>query len=211
MGARFNRPIGLSTQVARPTTPEENPDACRNVLAFVTVLEQTQERWRELAIAGAADSSEAGHKVRWLRKWVLLLLGGFAVLLFPWTAYLAYALPDRHLTPHWSIAWAGFDLMMAAAAIATVVAIVHRSRYLAMAASITGTFLLCDAWFDLITSRPGSELVESSLFAILGELPMAALCFWIARDAERVCAETNAYLARRRARSATAEPPVPST
>ena len=66
------------------------------------------------------------------------------------------------------------------------------------------TLLICDAWFDLITSRPGSELVESSLFAVLGELPMAALCFWIARDAERICAETNAYLARRRARQAPA-------
>lgn len=162
------------------------------------VIEQTHAERRERAIAGDPGSPQAVHKVRWARKWVLLLLGGFAVVLFPWTAYLAYTLPNRHLTPHWSVAWAGFDLMMAGCALATVCAIVRRSPYLAMAASITGTFLVCDAWFDLITSRPGSELVESSLFAGIGELPMAALCFWIAHDADRVCAETSAYLERRR-------------
>ena len=161
------------------------------------MIEQA-EKTREQTITGEVDSPAPMPKIRWARKWVLLVLGGFAVVLFPWTAYLAYALPDRHLTPHWSIAWAGFDLMMAAGALATVVSILRRSRYLAMAASITGAFLLCDAWFDLITSRPGSELVESSLFAVFGELPMAALCLWIARDADKVCARTTAYFERRR-------------
>jgi hypothetical protein len=151
------------------------------------------------------DESPAQRTMRPLWTWALLLLAGFAVALFPWTAYLAYALPSRHLTPHWSVAWAGFDLMMACGAIATLVAILRRSRYLAILASVTGTFLICDAWFDLITARAGSELFESSLLALFGELPMAALCFWIARDAERVSAETSAYLERRRARRVPVE------
>ena len=163
------------------------------------VIEQTEKSPRELAIVGDADSPDPAHRVRWLRKWALLVLGGFAVLLFPWTVYLAYALPDRHLTPHWAAAWAGFDLMMALGAIATVVGILRGSRYVAIAASVTATFLVSDAWFDLITSRPGSELFESTVFAVFGELPMAALCLWIARDAEKVCAQTSAYLERRRA------------
>jgi hypothetical protein len=172
----------------------------------VNVLEQTETTHRERSIMGDSGSPEPWHKVRWLRKWALLLFGAFAVGLFPWTAYLAYALPDRHLTPHWSVAWAGFDLMMAACALATLLAILRSSPYLAMAASVTGTFLVCDAWFDLITSRPGSELVESSLFAGFGELPMAVLCFWIARDAERICAQTSAYFERRRARDLVPRP-----
>ena len=122
--------------------------------------------------------------MRWLRKWTLLILGGFAVILFPWTAFLAVTLPSRHLTPHWSVAWAGFDVVMAASVLWTLYSIVRRSKYLAIAASITATFLVCDAWFDLVTSRPGPERLQSGLLAVLGELPIAALCFWLARDAE---------------------------
>jgi len=136
----------------------------------------------------------------WLRKWALLILGGFCVVLLPWTAYLVYSLPSRHLTPHWGVAWAGFDLLMAGVALWTVVSIARRSKYLAMAASVTGTFLVCDAWFDLVTARPGGELVASSLFAAFGELPLAALCFWIARDADRICERTARYLELRRSR-----------
>lgn len=166
------------------------------------VLEQLQTRTtrRERLIAGDPKSPDPAQRARWFRKWALLVLGAMAILLFPWTAYLAYALPDRHVTPHWWLAWAGFDLMMALGALWTVVGILRRSRYLAIAASVTGAFLLCDAWFDLITARPGSELLESSLFATFGELPMAALCLWIAYDAERICSETAAFLERRRAR-----------
>ena len=118
-----------------------------------------------------------------MRKRALLILGGFAVILFPWTAFLAVTLPSRHLTPHWSLAWAGFDLVMAGSVLWTLYSIMRRSKYLSIAASITATFLVCDAWFDLVTSRPGPERMESVLLAVLGELPMAALCFWIARDA----------------------------
>jgi hypothetical protein len=53
-----------------------------------------------------------------------------------------------------------------------------------VAASVTGTLLVCDAWFDAVTARPGGELVE----AALAELPVAALRFWLARDAERALA-----------------------
>ena len=51
---------------------------------------------------------------------------------------------------------------------------------------MTATFLLCDAWFDTIT-LPGSELVQSVLFAVFAELPIAGLCLWLARDADRFC------------------------
>lgn len=57
-----------------------------------------------------------------------------------------------------------------------------------VAASVTGTLLVCDAWFDAVTARPGGELVEAALRAALAELPVAALRFWLARDAERALA-----------------------
>src|SRR5207248_9446056 len=89
-------------------------------------------------------------------------------------------------------------VMMAWVAVWTMGSIIRQSRCLAIAATVTGTLLLCDAWFDLLTSRPGSELLESSLLAVAGEVPLAALCFWIALDAERVCQRTARYWQRRR-------------
>ena len=131
-------------------------------------------------------------RLRRLRKWSIVILSGFAIAIFPWTLYLTYTLPSRHLTPHWDIAWAGFDGFEAVAAIATVVALLRSSPGLPIIAATTGTFLVCDAWFDCVTSRPGRELASALISAIVAELPLAALCFWLAHDAERAFAAAAA-------------------
>ena len=43
------------------------------------------------------------------------------------------------------------------------------------------------AWvgFDIVTSQTGGEIVEASLEAVFGELPLAALCAYIVVDVER--------------------------
>jgi hypothetical protein len=120
------------------------------------------------------------------RLWLLLVLGGVAIALFPWTAYLSATLPSEHVTHHWQVAWAGFDLFEAAALVGTVVAMIRRSVFVTALASIAGTALLCDAWFDLVTAEPGRELGWALLFALAGELPLAALCFWIAFEVGEV-------------------------
>ena len=120
------------------------------------------------------------ESLRHARLWLLLVLGGVAIALFPWTAYLSATLPSEHVTNHWQVAWAGFDLFEAAALVATLVAMLKRSAYVTIAGSIAGTALLCDAWFDLVTAQPGRDFEWSLLFALAGELPLAALCFWIA-------------------------------
>jgi hypothetical protein len=126
------------------------------------------------------------HRLRRARLWLLLVLGGVAVALFPWTAYLSATLPSSHVTHHWDLAWAGFDLFEAVALVATLLAIVRRSALLPMLAAIAGTALLCDAWFDLVTAHPGRELRWALLEALLGELPLAALCFWIAFEVSEI-------------------------
>ena len=98
------------------------------------------------------------HRLRKGRTWLLLILGGVVVALFPWTAYLTSTLPGEHVTHHWDLAWAGFDPFEAAALAATLVAVVRRSHRLAVLAAVAGTALLCDAWFDLITAEPEREL-----------------------------------------------------
>ncbi|HYX89002.1 MAG TPA: hypothetical protein VE753_06505 [Gaiellaceae bacterium] len=122
------------------------------------------------------------QRLRGARLWLLLVLGGVAIALFPWTAYLSATLPGEHVTRHWDVAWAGFDLFEAAALAGTLLALVRRSPRLPLAAAVAGTALLCDAWFDLITAAPGRELRWALLQAVPGELPLAALCFWIAVD-----------------------------
>jgi hypothetical protein len=120
------------------------------------------------------------ERLRRARLWLLLVLGGVAIGLFPWTAYLSATLPSEHVTHHWQVAWAGFDLFEAAALVGTLVAMLRRSVFVTALASIAGTALLCDAWFDLVTAQPGRDFAWALVFALAGELPLAALCFWIA-------------------------------
>ena len=82
--------------------------------------------------------------------------------------------------------WPGLDVGIALAVAATVIGLVRLSVHLPVFASIAGTLLVCDAWFDTLTSRPGSELAWAALEALVAELPLAAFCFWIAVDAEAV-------------------------
>jgi hypothetical protein len=115
-----------------------------------------------------------------------VILGGVAVALLPWTVYLSITLPPRHESVHWDIVWPGLDVGIAVAVAATVLGLVRLSDQLPVIASVAGTLLLCDAWFDTLTSQPGSELAWAVVEALLAELPLAAFCFWIAFDAESV-------------------------
>ena len=117
---------------------------------------------------------------RWLGP-VLLLP---ALALGSWTLYLTYSLPSRHLTHHYDLAWVGFDIALLASFAITGWFALHPSKWLVPAAAVTGTMLLCDAWFDVITSS-GNEQAESILEACLAELPLAALCAYVVWDVER--------------------------
>ena len=111
------------------------------------------------------------------------MYGAFALALVPWTAHLTASLPSTHRTDHWDILWAGFDIGLLASGLATAIAILRGWRSLPIFASVTGTLLLCDAWFDLLTSRAGSERAWAGVEAVVAELPLAFFSFWVARDA----------------------------
>lgn len=112
-------------------------------------------------------------------------LAGAAVLLIPWAFWLARTLPATHTDHHWALVWAGFDGGLALALAATAISAVRRSPWLVAAASATGTLLVVDAWFDLLTAHGGGELALAGAEAAFVELPLAALSFWIVRNAER--------------------------
>jgi hypothetical protein len=125
-------------------------------------------------------------RLRRARRWLLLTLGVVAVALLPWIAYLSLTLPSKHVVHHWQVAWVGLDIAEAAALIATFVALLKRSPAVTVLASIAGTLLVCDAWFDVITAQEGSDLAWALAFALLAELPLAALCFWLAFEVGEV-------------------------
>jgi hypothetical protein len=124
--------------------------------------------------------------------------------LLPWTAYLSVTLPSEHESVHWDIVWPGFDVAIAAALAATIVALVRLSPYLPILAAIAGTLLCCDAWFDTLTSRPGTELAWATVEALVAELPLAAFCFWVALDAESVAVARRFVRAGKSGRGARA-------
>ncbi len=123
-------------------------------------------------------------------RWIAPLLLVTAAGLGPWTLWLTYSLPSRHVTHHYDLAWVVFDIALLIAFASTGWCAIRGSQWLVPAAAATGTLLLCDAWFDVVTSQGGSELLEALLEACLAELPLAALCFYIVYDAERFRQET---------------------
>jgi hypothetical protein len=120
-----------------------------------------------------------------LPRWVVPVLALTAVALLPWTLWLTYSLPSRQVTPHYNLAWVGFDVALLTAFAVTAVCAVRSSRWLVPAAAATATMLLCDAWFDVVTSGAPGDRMEAVVQAALGELPLSAICWYIVYDAER--------------------------
>jgi hypothetical protein len=102
--------------------------------------------------------------------------------LIPWTAFLFATLPRHYIANHWRLAWGGFDIGLGLALASTAVLVARRSPFAEVTATITGTLLCCDAWFDVLTSRGLSDVSQAVASALLVELPLAGLCFWMARN-----------------------------
>lgn len=117
-----------------------------------------------------------------------------AAVLIPWTAVLFLTLPAHYGANRWALAWGGFDVGLGVALATTAVAIVRRSAYAEVAATVTGTLLVCDAWFDVLTSHGTSDVAQAAVSAVLVELPIAFLCFWTARNIAHALETVRPYL-----------------
>jgi hypothetical protein len=116
-----------------------------------------------------------------------LIVPFFAIaglVLVPWTVWLTFSLPMHHESDNWRTVWAGFDIALAGALLATAICALRRSPWLPVAAAIAGALLCVDAWFDITLEAGGPHLVPAVVEAVLVELPLAGICFWVARDAE---------------------------
>jgi hypothetical protein len=132
---------------------------------------------------------------RWLvPPWIAPAFFLCALILVVWAGFLILTLPRNYTANHWQVAWGGFDIGLGAALVATAVAVLRRSPFAEVAAAVSGTLLLCDAWFDLVTSSTTGELVQAALEAALVELPLAALCFWMAINLARAVEVARPFL-----------------
>ena len=118
------------------------------------------------------------------RRLIAPFFGLAGLVLVPWTIWLTFSLPAHHESDNWRTVWAGFDLALAGALLATAVFAVRRSPWLAPVAAVAGTLLCVDAWFDITLEFGGHHLTSAVLEAVFVELPLAGICFWVAHDAE---------------------------
>ena len=120
------------------------------------------------------------------RRWAGVIFAGLGLGLVPWALWLGYTLPSRHVAHHWDLAWAGFDVILAVALLGTGFALLTgKTVLLDDFAAATGALLLADAWFDIVTAADQNERWLAIAFAAFGEIPLAIVCFVLARSAPR--------------------------
>ena len=115
------------------------------------------------------------------RRWAGVFFAALGVLLVPWAVWLLHSLPSRQVAHHWDLAWAGFDVVLAVALLGTAFALLNGRPVGRSFAAATGALLLADAWFDVVTAGGARDRWPAVAFAGLGEIPLAILCFALAR------------------------------
>jgi uncharacterized membrane protein YfbV (UPF0208 family) len=87
----------------------------------------------------------------------------------------------------------------------------RRSTWVELSAAATGALLIVDAWFDCTTAMGTTQLIQAIVTAVVVELPLAGLSFWLARNAEQANEAVTTWLVERSRRQserlqATADP-----
>src|SRR6202041_3514126 len=153
----------------------------------------THDERRELARALAAIDLPhplLDPRLRRRRRIALLVMIGCCVALAGWIAILLLTLPGRYTSSDWRAVWVGLDIAELLGFAATAWAAWHQRQLVIFFMVMTGTLLLCDAWFDLALSYGSSGFPGSILSAVLAEFPLAFLMFAGARRLIRVTVET---------------------
>src|SRR5579864_4125768 len=103
----------------------------------------------------AAPAVRGGRGRSIVPPWVTPAFLLCAIVLIPWTAFLFATLPGHYVANHWRLAWGGFDIGLGFALASTAVLVARRSPFAEVTATVTGTLLVCDAWFRSEERRVG--------------------------------------------------------
>jgi hypothetical protein len=102
-----------------------------------------------------------------------------AVLLVPFTLRRIARTAPIQIGFHQRIAWSGLDVFELAGLLATGWCFRNRTPWLAMAGVVTGTLLVSDAIFNIVTAS-GTTLLAGVVMAVIAELPLSALSYALA-------------------------------
>jgi hypothetical protein len=131
---------------------------------------------------------------RILPRWVVAFFVGGAVVLIPWIV-LMFTVPEAvNVSQRWELVWGGFDCFLVLGFAVTAFRLITRSPRGAVTAAMTGTMLLIDAWFDVLTTHRGGEVV-SVLMAVFAEIPCAVICFYVSRRIVSLFEQAKDHLA----------------
>ena len=104
-----------------------------------------------------------------------------AVVLVPWTAHLAYTLPNRTIDTHYRIAWVGFDVLLVVTIFLTAYYTFRMDPRVELPATALATLLVVDAWFDIRTSSNRAAALAAVFLALTVEIPSALFSIYIVR------------------------------
>lgn len=130
---------------------------------------------------------------RLLPRWVVTFFVGGAVVLIPWIV-LMFTVPQVvNVSRRWELVWGGFDCFLVLGFAVTAFRLITRSPRGAVTAAMTGTMLLVDAWFDVLTTHRGGQII-SILMAVFAEIPCALICFYVSRRIMGLFEQAKEYL-----------------
>lgn len=101
-----------------------------------------------------------------------------AVVLVPLIVMVSQGGPSHHAALHLRLVWTGLDVFELLALAATGWCLRRRLPSVAVAGSLTGTLLFCDAWFNVVATTGRVQLAGAAMALV--ELPLAALSFAVA-------------------------------
>jgi tRNA(Ile) lysidine synthetase-like protein len=153
------------------------PVACESAgvsLSDEEIAEMSPAERRELVrrLVAARGLAPSRRTIERIRKWRLAVLVVCVVTLIPWTVYLGATLPGRYVARNWVATWVGFDILLMAMLAATAIAGWRRRQLVFPTAFASGVLLICDAWFDVMTSQPGADLIQALVSALVLEIPL---------------------------------------
>ncbi len=124
----------------------------------------------------------------------MLFMTACCLVLAAWIAILILTLPMRYTSHDWRGVWVGLDLAELAGFAATAWAAWHQRQILIFLMLVTGTLLVCDAWFDLALAYGSHGFIMSLVTALVVELPLAVLLFISSRRLVRVTIQAMMHL-----------------